>query len=81
MTQTKLNLTIFEIEKLRNIVGFGSASPYQITTYAGNSVGLIGTVIDPAKAEASNDENSVTESAIPGSWIKRVLATSGLKIV
>ncbi len=78
MTQTKLNLTIFEIEKLRNIVGFGSASPYQITTYAGNSVGLIGTVIDPANAEASNDENSVTESAIPGSWIKRVLAASGL---
>ena len=25
MTQTKLNLTIFEIEKLRNIVGFGRA--------------------------------------------------------
>jgi len=81
MTQTKLNLTIFEIEKLRNIVGFGSASPYQITTYAGNSIGLIGTVIDPAKAEASNDESSVTESAVPGSWIKRVFTASGLKKV
>ena len=79
MTQTKLNMTIFEIEKLKNIVGFGHASPYQITTYAGGSVGLIGTVIDPANAEASNGEYSASESAVPASWFQRVLSSSGLK--
>lgn len=79
MTQTKLNLTIFEIEKLRNIVGFGRASPYQITTYAGDSIGMIGTVIVPAIAEAANSEYAVAEPAAPAPWFRRVLSASGLK--
>jgi hypothetical protein len=79
MTQTKLNLTIFEIEKLRNIVGFGRASPYQITTYAGDSVGMIGTIVDPETAEAANGEYSVAEPAAPARWFRRVLSASGLK--
>lgn len=79
MTQTNLHLTIFEIEKLRNVVGFGSASPYQITTYIGHSVGMIGTVMDPANADASNDECSAPEPAAPASWFQRVLSASGLK--
>ena len=84
MTQTNLHMTVFEIYKLKNIVGLGSASPYQITTYPGNMVGMVGTVTDPAKISASNDESSVSESATsesatPASWFQRTLAASGLK--
>jgi len=84
MTQTNLHMTVFEIHKLQNIVGLGSASPYQITTYPGNMVGMVGTVTDPAKISASNDESSVSESATsesatPASWFQRTLAASGLK--
>jgi hypothetical protein len=84
MTQTNLHMTIFEIHKLQNIVGLGSASPYQITTYTGNMVGMIGTITDPAKIDASNDDNSVSEpaaseSAASASWFRRALAASGLK--
>jgi len=84
MTQTNLHMTVFEIHKLKNIVGLGSASPYQITTYPGTMVGMVGTVTDPAKISASNDESSVSESATsesatPASWFQRTLAASGLK--
>ena len=79
MTQTKLHMTIFEIEKLKNIVGFGSGSPYQITTYMGGSLGMIGTVMDPANIQASNGEYTVPEPAVPASLFQRVLSASGLK--
>lgn len=84
MTQTNLHLTVFEIEKLQNIVGFGSASPYQITTYPGKMVGMVGTITDPASGNALNDDDSVVEDtastpAAPASWFQRTLAASGLK--
>ena len=79
MTQTNLHFTIFEIEKLKNIVGFGSGSPYQITTYPGSMVGMIGTVTDPANIHASNEDDSVPVATAPASWFNRALAASGLK--
>ena len=83
MTQTNLHMTVFEIHKLKNIVGLGSASPYQITTYPGKMVGMVGTIADPAHISASNDQNSDPEAAAAtpaatASWFKRVLAASGL---
>ena len=84
MTQTNLHMTVFEIHKLQNIVGLGSASPYQITTYTGNMVGMVGTITDPAKISASNDDNSVgkttvSKPAASASWLRRALTASGLK--
>lgn len=84
MTQTNLHMTVFEIHKLQNIVGLGSASPYQITTYTGNMVGMVGTITDPAKISASNDDYSVGESTVSNptasaSWFRRALTASGLK--
>jgi len=66
MTQTQLRLTIFEVQKLRNIVGLGHASPYQITTFSGDSVGMIGTVINSSQEEAAND--SFAAPGKTGSW-------------
>lgn len=73
MTQAKLRLTIFEVQKLRNIVGLGHASPYQITTFSGESVGMIGTVINSSQDEAANDN-----FAAPGktdSWRQRMASS------
>jgi len=71
MTQTNLQLTIFEVHKLRNIVGLGSASPYQISTFPSDSLGMIGTVIDPSKQAAANGNFSVPEPAAATSWLQR----------
>lgn len=73
MTQTNLRLTIFEVEKLRNIVGLGGASPYQISTFSGDLLGMIGTVIDPSKQAAANDDFEVPATAGSISWLKRTL--------
>ena len=71
MTQTTLNLTIFQIERLKNIVCLGNVSPYKISTYSGNSLGCTGTVIDPSKQEAANDDFWRTELAPSTSWLQR----------
>jgi hypothetical protein len=71
MTQTKLRMTIFEVQKLRNIVGQGSASPYQISTYYSESLGMIGKVIDPLKHPAANGNFSLPERVPVTSWLQR----------
>jgi hypothetical protein len=72
MTQTNLRQTIFEVHKLRDIVGLGSASPYQISTFPGDSLGMIGTVIDPSKQAAANSNFPVPEPAVAISWFQRI---------
>jgi hypothetical protein len=71
MTQTRLHLTIFEVQKLRVIVGQGTASPYQISTFPGDSLGMIGIVVDPSKQAAANGNFSVLEPVAATSWLQR----------
>ncbi len=71
MTQTTLRLTIFQIEKLKNIVDLGSVSPYKVSTFIGNSLGSTGTVIDPSNQEAANDDFWPTHPAPSTSWLPR----------
>ena len=71
MTQTNLRLTIFEVQKLRVIVGQGTASPYQISTFPSDSLGMIGTVIDPSKQAAANGNFPVPEPVAKTSWLQR----------
>jgi hypothetical protein len=73
MTQTKLRLTIFEVQKLKNIVGLGHASPYQITTFSGGSVGMIGTVINSSQEDSANDNFAAPEKT--GSWRHRMISS------
>lgn len=72
MTQTTLRLTIFQIEKLKNIVDLGSVSPYKVSTFIGNSLGSTGTVIDPSKQQAANDNFWLAEPAPSTSWLQRL---------
>jgi hypothetical protein len=72
MTQTNLRLTVFEVEKLRDIVGLGNASPHQISTFSGNSLGMIGTVIDPSKQTAANGDFSAPEPQAATPWLQRI---------
>ncbi len=78
MTPSNLRLTIFEVQRLRNIVGQGRASPYQILTYSSDSLGMIGTVIDPSKQAAANGSFSVPEPAAAASWLQRTKTYFGL---
>ncbi|MEE8340416.1 MAG: hypothetical protein V3R56_09745, partial [Xanthomonadales bacterium] len=71
MTRTNLRITVFEVQKLRNIVGLYGASPYQISTFPGDSLGMIGTVIDPSQQAAANGDFSVPEPAAETSWLQR----------
>ncbi len=56
MTQTSLRLTIFQIERLKNIVCLGNISLYKVSTFSGNLLGCTGIVIDPSKQQAANDD-------------------------
>ena len=76
MTQTNLRLTIFEVQKLRIIVGQGGASPYQISTFSGDSLGMVGTVIDPSKQAAAN--GNFPEPASKTSWFQLAKTYLGL---
>jgi len=78
MTRSNLRLTIFEVQRLRNIVGQGHASPYQISTYSSDPLGMIGTVIDPSKQVAANGSFSVPEPAAAASWLQRTKTYFGL---
>ncbi|MCZ6503301.1 MAG: hypothetical protein O6945_12385 [Gammaproteobacteria bacterium] len=71
MTQTTLRLTIFQIEKLKNIVDLGSVSPYKVSTFVGNSLGSTGTVIDSSNQEAANEDFWLTQPAPSTSWLQR----------
>ena len=71
MTQTNLRLTVFEVQKLKNIVGLYGASPYQISTFPGDSLGMIGTVLEPSQQTAANGDFVVPEPAAETSWLQR----------
>lgn len=73
MTQTKMRLTIFEVQKLKNIVGLGHASPYQITTFSGDSVGMIGTITNSSQEDSANDNFAAPEKT--GSWRQRMISS------
>jgi hypothetical protein len=73
--------TIFQVEPLKNIVGVGNTSAYQIIVTPGAALGTLGLVTVPAHAEICNDplitSNSANESSESqaASWFRRALAT------
>jgi len=79
--QSTIRQTIFQVEPLKNVVGVGNTSAYQIIVTPGAALGTLGLVTVPAHAEICNDpliaSNSANESGrSPGaSWFRRALAT------
>ena len=81
MMNSNIRHTIFNIEKIKNVVNTGRCSAYQIYTNPGEQIGTIGTIVNPAILIPANDENFLTETEIdaresaPTSWFTRTLAT------
>jgi hypothetical protein len=81
MTLHQLHQTRFNVEPLKNIVGVGDITAYQIVITTGPALGTIGSVSVPAQAEICNDpdfdKNSDAASGLGhlASWFRRALAT------
>ena len=77
---TELRQTEFSVEPLRNIVGVGDTTAYQIVVSHGPTLGTLGTTVVPAFAEICNDAQFMDSadrsgSSRKGSWFRRALAT------
>lgn len=77
----KIRQTIFQVEPLKNIVGVGDITAYQIIVTPGATIGGLGEVNVPAQAEICNDpvfsRNAAMERGrfLLASWLRRALAT------
>ena len=56
MNQTQLQHTVFQVEKLMNVVGIGRTSAYQVITSPGALIGVIGPVAEPRNIVCANDK-------------------------
>jgi hypothetical protein len=55
MKQIQLRETIFQVEKLSNVVGIGNSAAYQVVIAPGRNVGNMGEVIEMADVNSHND--------------------------
>ena len=80
MMNSKIQQTVFTIEKLKNVVNIGRSSAYQIYTSPGEQIGEIGTIVNPGTLHPANDEKFLTETTgvttegAPTSWFTRAIA-------
>jgi hypothetical protein len=79
MQRTSIHITVIHSQKLKNIVGQGSASPYQIWTSIGECLGEMGNIMDPTRNIASNDDDLNSISTDRDSWLNRCKARLGFK--
>lgn len=72
---SNLRETVFHIEKLRNIVGLGNCTAYQICASPGKTLGRIGRIAGDGLRQGANEASYATVSADrpAGGWFIRVL--------
>ena len=81
MIHQNLQHTVFHIEPIKNIVGVGGVTAFQICLIPGKTLGQIGAVIDPATQKASNehlygqDSNVLHKTRVNESLVRRLLST------
>lgn len=79
MTKIKLQLTEFQIEKLKNVVNVGQSSAYQILTSPGSELGTLGRIAGLGLINSVNDDKfSQKTTATVGShnqqsWFRKAL--------
>jgi hypothetical protein len=81
MTRHQLQQTVFRVEPLKNIVGVGDITAYQIVLNPGAALGTLGVISVPAYADIANDTEF--DAQLPAtsafkrlaSWIRQPLAT------
>ena len=81
MNAIEYRQTQFKAEPLRNVVGFGNVTAYQICVRRGPAIGTFGTLEEfvndsPANASRYEDRNPEPASvAQTRSWFRRVLCS------
>jgi hypothetical protein len=79
MNQNNLHYTYFQVERLKNVVGIGRSSAYQVITSPGEVIGELGPVTDPHAIQAMNDPRFSSKPRLfVNSWLKRSLTALGL---
>jgi hypothetical protein len=79
MMNIDMQQTVFQIEKLKNVVNVGRSSAYQIFTCPGPVIGQFGTIANPETQCPANDARfntattAKTQVKQTGSWIKKAL--------
>jgi hypothetical protein len=79
MMNSNLRQTVFDIEKIKNVVNVGSCSAYQIYTTPGEQIGYLGKLELPELNHSANDMNSTPESSrattsrTSASWLKKTM--------
>jgi len=77
MLQEELRLTHFSVRKLQCIGSRGRASPYQITTYRGMELGLLGLVPEHGQPAANATEFARFRLQASVHWLGNVLQRMG----
>jgi len=79
MKTTTLQQTLFEIEKLRNVVNVAGCTVLQIYTSPGKLLGDIGIIAHPNMRSAANEENFLAENRAnafihaSNSWFRKAM--------
>jgi hypothetical protein len=73
MNQTQLRQTKFHLDRLKNVVGTGRSTAYQVVTTPGSFIGHLGEVVVPANLSTLNDKIFTRESSRLNGWLKRAL--------
>lgn len=78
MKQVKLKQTRFEAIPLKNVVGIGNSTAYQISVSVGQQIGTIGCLDDLRDTSASNEPNSMNHrkeaAGSRRSWLRAILS-------
>ena len=74
MNHTKLHITVFQVDRLRNIVGQGNTTAYQIYTSEGDCLGVVGRIISCEKVAAANESRiEPARGNHSANWLHRAL--------
>jgi hypothetical protein len=79
--QRNIQQSVFQVEPLRNIVGVGKITAFQIVVGRGPKLGNMGAVFVPAQADVINDPDYAQNAAAASggnrltSWMGSVLAS------
>lgn len=75
MNHTQVHMTVFQVDRLRNIVGQGNTTAYQVYTCQGDYLGVVGTITSRKHEAANRDRiDSVILAAFRSRrWLRRIL--------
>ena len=83
MKNVTITESIFQVERLANVVGTGNSAAFQVVIAPGQNLGVMGKVIDLADINSHNDPAFSAKSSAAfgtnglGRWLKRSLTALG----